>query len=248
VSSQPFWIRRYLASGAISLATGAGVALCLALLMRFVDRPVAERFHVHTGMLHHVATLLTGLGEAPWWLGPSLLVFGVARFIWRSPVHAAAGLFVFASVTVSGVLVDFIKLALGRARPDLWFSKGIYGFSYLQFTAAYQSFPSGHAACVSGACVALAIVLPRYRFIWVPLGLVIGFTRVIVTAHYVSDVVAATLFSAVVVLWLRDAFARRGLIIGDVSRPGAPHVTSVLAARIVGKAVTPVPSLVQTDR
>jgi membrane-associated phospholipid phosphatase len=248
--------RRVLASRNLALGLGKGAAVAggLAVLMEFVDRPVARRFEAHTGAVFHLANLLTGFGEAVWWLAPSLAVFLAARFIWRNPVSAAGGLFVFMSVTVSGILVDVFKCILGRARPGLWFSKGIYGFSYFKFSSAYQSFPSGHAACAAGACAALSLVLPRYRIVWIPMGLVIGFTRVVVTAHYVSDVVAATLFSSVVVLAIRHAFLHYGLVVGDALRPDNVRADSLLAAKIVGSgstatnAVGPAQLLVHTDQ
>lgn len=214
----------------------------LAVLMEFVDRPVARRFEAHTGAMFHLAELLTGFGQAVWWLAPSLAVFLAARFIWRNPVPAAGGLFVFMSVTVSGILVDIIKFILGRARPGLWFSKGVYGFSYFKFSAAYQSFPSGHAACAAGACAALSLILPRYRIVWIPTGLLIGFTRVVVTAHYVSDVVAATLFASVAVLAVRHTFSHYGLVVGDALRPDEVRADSLLAARIVGGSGSAVPT------
>jgi membrane-associated phospholipid phosphatase len=238
------------------LATAAAVAAGLAVLMAFVDRPVAHYFEAHTGPVFRMAALLTGFGEAVWWLAPSLAVFLAGRFVWRNSVSAAGALFVFVSVAVSGILVDIIKVILPRARPGLWFTKGLYGFSYFKFTAAYQSFPSGHAACAAGACTALSLILPRYRIVWIPMGLLIGFSRVVVTAHYVSDVVAATLFSYVAVLAIKNRFSKYGLTIGNVLRPGDVRADSVLAARIVGAAglaapttaVRPARLVVDTDQ
>jgi membrane-associated phospholipid phosphatase len=221
-----------------SFTSAADVAVGFALLMRFIDRPVAHYFQVHDGAIFHLASLLTVFGEARWWLASALVVFVVARFMWRNPAWAAGGLFVFASVVVSGLVADIIKFVFGRARPELWFSDGTYGFSYLQFTAAYQSFPSGHTACATAACAALVLILPRYRLVWITTGLATGFSRIIVTAHYVSDVIAAMLLAVLVVVATRDVFARFGLSIGNVLCRESVLVSSTLAAKAVGKKTT----------
>jgi membrane-associated phospholipid phosphatase len=206
----------------------------LGLMMQYVDRPLARCFAPHDGCLFQVAAFLTRFGNALWWLAPSLGLFLVARFIWRSPAWAARALFLFTSVSTCGILVDLLKLLAGRARPELWFTQGIYGFSYPHLQALYQSFPSGHAACASGAGVALCLLFPRHRPIWVAVALVLGLTRVIVTAHYLSDVVAATLLAALIVHELRRLFARHGLVLGGAAGSGAVQLHSPFAVRLAG--------------
>jgi len=218
-----------------TLLAGAGSAGCLAL-MRFVDRPLAEHFRPHSGPIFQLAAWLTTLGEAGWWLIPSLAIYLGARLVWRSPLLAGRALFVFAAVAGSGLLVDLIKPLLGRARPTLLFSKHVYGFSYLHLAASYESFPSGHTACAMGAGVALGLLAPRYRPFWIALGLLVGFTRVIVTAHYLSDVVASVLLSLWMVLWLERLFASHGVVVCPSARCPARMLRSQLAKRLLGHA------------
>ncbi len=215
--------------GLIALVTAG-----LGLMMQYVDRPLARCFALHAGSLFQVASFLTRFGDALWWLLPSFALFLGARFIWRSPAWAARALFLFTSVAACGILVDLIKLLAGRARPELWFTQGIYGFSYPHLQALYQSFPSGHAACASGAGVALSLLFPRHRPIWVAVALVLGLTRVIVTAHYLSDVVAASLLAALIVLELRRVFARHGLVLGGASNASNVQLHSPFAVRLAG--------------
>lgn len=233
-----FWNRHAPARRADALALSwrliAFVTAGLGLLMLYVDRPLAHCFALHAGALFEVASFLTRFGNALWWLLPSFALFLVARFLWRSPAWAARALFVFTSVAVCGILVDLIKLLAGRARPELWLSQGIYGFSYPHLQALYQSFPSGHAACASGAGVALSLLFPRQRRLWVAVAMVLGLTRVVVTAHYLSDVVAASLLAALIVLELRRVFARHGLVLGGASSPGAVLLHSPIAVRLAG--------------
>jgi membrane-associated phospholipid phosphatase len=218
-------------------------ALGLGLMMQFVDRPLAQYFSTHAGAMFRLASFLTRFGDALWWLLPSLVLFLAARFLWRSPTWAARALFVFTSVAVCGILVDLIKLIAGRARPELWLTQGIYGFSYPHLQALYQSFPSGHAACASGAGVALSLLFPRQRPWWIAVGAALGLSRVVVTAHYLSDVVAAGLLAALIVLELRRTFACYGLVLGTARGPGSVRLHSTLAARLVGGALGGAPAV-----
>jgi membrane-associated phospholipid phosphatase len=215
--------------GLIALVTAG-----LGFMMQFVDRPLAQYFATHGGALFRLAAFLTRFGDALWWLLPSFALFMWARFVWRCPALAARALFVFTSVAACGILVDLVKLIAGRARPELWLTQGIYGFSYPHLQALYQSFPSGHAACASGAGIALSLLFPRHRPAWVAVAVVLGLTRVVVTAHYLSDVVAATLLAALIVLELRRVFARHGLVFGRMPGAGAVQLRSRFATRLAG--------------
>jgi len=188
---------------------GVFAALVLWLVLA-LDRQVTQLFATHSGLLYEAASVLTHLGEVPWSLGPPALVFLIARYVMQRPGLATRALFVFASVATSGLLVDVVKALVGRARPGLWLDDGIYGFFFLRLTTVYQSFPSGHTACATGACFALAALAPCYRRSLLVAGLLIGLTRVVVTAHYLSDVLCAAALSLLVVTLLRRQFARRG--------------------------------------
>ena len=55
------------------------------------------------------------------------------------------------------MLVDLLKVIVGRPRPKLLFASGAYEFSWIGLGADHWSFPSGHAA--SGG-VAENVALP----------------------------------------------------------------------------------------
>jgi undecaprenyl-diphosphatase len=83
-----------------------------------------------------------------------------------------------------------MKIVLGRARPD-------YGaeFTFFSLDAHYNSFPSGHSADAFVSSVFLYYLLKdsrygAYRFLPPAYALVIAVSRVVVSAHYPSDVIA----------------------------------------------------------
>ena len=87
-------------------------------------------------------------------------------------------------------VVRAMKIFFGRARPK-------YGgeFSFFSLDSHYNSFPSGHSADAFVSGVFLYYVLryskhSTYRFLPIAYALMIAFSRVAVSAHYLSDVVA----------------------------------------------------------
>ena len=106
---------------------------------------------------------------------------------------AAAGQafgFVFACLALSGLTADTLKPLFGRARPVVLDRMGFYGFHPFTFDAQWASMPSGHATTAFTLFGILAILLPRGRLLWLFAALAITVSRVMVNAHYLSDVLA----------------------------------------------------------
>ena len=81
-----------------------------------------------------------------------------------------------------------------------------------------RAFPSGHATTAFAAAIAFGALWPRLRPLLWTYAIVIALSRVIVTAHHPSDVVAGAIAGAVGALLVRDWMAARRL--GFLVRPG----------------------------
>lgn len=214
-------LKRHIRRLARSLAYAAVAAVAAVALILLVDRPLARYCDQHAHAIHDAIGTVSALGEAAWYLVPSLLVFLIARFIVRRPEIAARGLFVFLGVAFAGLASDVLKFVVGRSRPWVLLTSGGYGLWPLQLNADYQSFPSGHAACVAAAALTLAVIVPRYRGQLFLAGSLIALTRVVALAHYLSDVIAGAALAWLVVVILQRAFARHGVPLGPASRAAA---------------------------
>jgi membrane-associated phospholipid phosphatase len=89
-----------------------------------------------------------------------------------------------------------LKWVVGRRRPVA----GIHPFAVDPFVGGIRglfgaeknlSFPSGHACLAFATASALAICLPRWRWAFYAVALIVAVERVLENAHYVSDCVAA---------------------------------------------------------
>ena len=119
--------------------------------------------------------------------------------------------FVIAVLAFSGIASQVIKHLFGRARPSLIDMVGPFHFDLMALNSTYASMPSGHAVSAFAMAVSLGWMAPRLRWPLLGLALLIAISRVVISAHYPSDVIAGAglgVFSAVI---LRRAFALRGL-------------------------------------
>jgi undecaprenyl-diphosphatase len=161
--------------------------------------------------------VLSFLGRPPWL---AALVLVAVVVLWRRQRHRLA---VWLVVTgISGGLVDTaVKLAVDRPRPSL---------SDPVATALGKSFPSGHAMSSTIVYGALVLVLlpvvsgPRRVTLLAGAALLvgaIGFSRLALGVHYVSDVLGGyvlglawlTASTAAFGIWRRD---RGGAAVGPV--------------------------------
>lgn len=184
--------------------------------------------HVTAWLVAHRVDWLTHVLKVVTWLGSLAVII---------PVAVLAGLFfvlrwhrwrpvVLLAVTIAGAvsLYNVVKHLVGRPRPPpaIWIG---------HFSGA--SFPSGHAAQSVGCYATLALILCAGRSRWVKIGvcslavlviLVVGFSRIYLGAHWLTDVLAGyalgTAWVAVVIAVLLTAWPR--LIQGGAGRAPGP--------------------------
>ncbi len=119
--------------------------------------------------------------------------------------------FLFTAIAVPSLFDTIIKRMIGRARPLI--GGGLDPFLYSPFVwrADYASMPSGHATTAFAALVAFGTLWPRSRTLWLVYALLIAVSRVVVTAHYPSDVLAGALVGITGAVLVRHYFAQRRL-------------------------------------
>ena len=119
--------------------------------------------------------------------------------------------FLIAVLAVSGLASQVLKHLFGRARPSLIDMVGPFHFDMMALKSTYASMPSGHAVSAFAMAVALGWMAPRLRWPLLILALLIAISRVVISAHYPSDVIAGATLGAACAIMLRRAFALRGI-------------------------------------
>jgi undecaprenyl-diphosphatase len=164
------------------------------------------------------AHAITDFGRSGWTLIPAALFIVTAAAI-CSPVLGRftqlvlislvvrAG-FIFMAVGLPGLVITIGKRLIGRVRPS---DLGPFAYFPWSWRANYAGLPSGHTSAAFGAAVAIAVTWPRARIPMLIYAGVIALTRVILEAHYPSDVLAGAIVGAFGAIIVRNWFAARRL-------------------------------------
>jgi membrane-associated phospholipid phosphatase len=203
------------------LAAGLATILVVAGAMAFADAPLAAASKQLPHWLHSAFAFMTDFGKSGWFLWPTGIVL-VAIAMVTSPalaplsrlVLAAIAVrtgFLFAAIAVPSLFSSIIKRVIGRARPFVGTEIDPFLYGQLVWRADYASMPSGHATTAFAAAIAVGLLWPRLRPLMLIYALMIAVSRVVLDAHYLSDVVAGAFVGTIGALIVRDWFARRHL-------------------------------------
>ncbi|WP_214322715.1 phosphatase PAP2 family protein [Nonomuraea sediminis] len=170
-----------------------------------LDRGVAFELHAyahtHPAWVRILSVWTDAFGPWPW----RIAVIALAAWtLYRGAPRLAA--WAITTITVGGLLALLLKIVVARARPVLPDPVAL---------APGDSFPSGHAANATlGAGVIVLLLLPALprwgrRVAWAVawlLVLSVGYTRVALGVHWVSDVLGGIVLGAAVVTATAAAF------------------------------------------
>jgi membrane-associated phospholipid phosphatase len=194
--------------------------LCLACGV-FADVPLARFVAATSPQARRVVACFSALGDSGYMLVSSALLVGASWIARRRGRPQAIngpmallgqrGLFVFTTIAVSGLLAQFVKHVVGRARPKLMETMGAFHFDLFSIKASLASFPSGHTASAFGLALALGLIERRLAPLLLALATLVAAARVTLGAHYLSDVVAGAALGSAVTLATAVVMARRGI-------------------------------------
>jgi membrane-associated phospholipid phosphatase len=156
----------------------------------FWDIPLTKYCQTLSRSVTNMAEIITLFGITQWYIVASIGFFLFFRFIYKNDLHAARSLFVFLSLGISGIVITFVKWIAGRHRPVNFFQHGFFGFDFFGVGYELTSFPSGHAQTVFALATAITIIFPRWGIPAFIFAIVVSISRIILTAHYLSDVIA----------------------------------------------------------
>jgi membrane-associated phospholipid phosphatase len=207
----PFW-PLWLALTVLAFALLDGVSLAFD----------ADEAHAAFQLNSHLVAIfqvVTKAGDSAWLFATSILTLLYALYRRSASTSRLAGarygilasraFYFFVVQAFSGLLSQLIKHLVGRARPRLIDELGPWHFDLFSIKAVLASFPSGHTISIFAAAASLAFFMPRHAAVLFALALPVAASRMIVGAHYPSDVLAGVFLGLGSALAVARFFARR---------------------------------------
>ena len=94
-------------------------------------------------------------------------------------------------LVLSDSTIMLFKFLLGKARPELFLKKGIYGFYFFKSQKDYSSIPSGHTLLNSALAFSFYLKSKKIGFYLILWSMLVGMSRIFLFAHYLGDVLVS---------------------------------------------------------
>lgn len=173
---------------------------------------------------------LTDFGKSSWFLWPVGLLLIAIPFLAPPSLRRLSRLtfaaisvrltFLFLAIGLPSLFASILKRIIGRSRPFVGGDADPFLFAPFGWRVEYASLPSGHATTAFAVAVAIGALWPRIRIFAWAYALAIAVSRVVLTAHHPSDVLAGALVGAFGALLVRNWFAARRLGFAPVPEGG----------------------------
>ena len=186
----------------IALVVLAVIALVAAF---FLDQSAAAWITAHSSLeLKRVMRIVSRVGDWPAHVIAGLIGIAIA-FAVGSKAWMRIFLAMIIALALAGITTRAIKIATGRARPSV---KTEARWNGPQLSSKYHAFPSGHTASSTAFFVALFLARKKLGAPLLLIPILIALSRMILGAHYLSDVTLAGIIGVICALlavhWLRQ--------------------------------------------
>ncbi|MDO8877778.1 MAG: phosphatase PAP2 family protein [Pseudolabrys sp.] len=203
------------------LAIGAAIVVAFVVVgMIFIDAAASNAVRRLAYNVIRFFDWITDFGKSGWFLWPLGILFLLLAALPQNltamsrAVLAASMVrvgFLFVAIGAPGLFASIVKNMIGRARPGVGGSVNPYLFDPFFWTPSYASLPSGHATAAFAVLAAFGTLWPRARTVLLIYALLMAVSRVVITAHYPTDVALGALTGLIGVLLVRRWFALQRL-------------------------------------
>jgi membrane-associated phospholipid phosphatase len=162
-------------------------AVAIAVSFHFDDSVRDFMLQHQNGAIRDFMRYVSLFGDWPSHTALGLVLLGMA---WRRGSQKWTRIFLamLLAMAIAGVAGTVIKRTIPRARPSV---KSELHWGGPRFSSKYHSFPSGHVGASTAFFGVLLIARWRVGLACLPIPILIGFSRMYIGAHYLSDVVCA---------------------------------------------------------
>ena len=105
-------------------------------------------------------------------------------------VYNNFSIFLSLSLITNGLITQLLKHIVGRPRPGHTSFDDNLEFNFFNLSSEFHSFPSGHTSTIFVVALVASFFLPKLKYFFISLAGVIAFSRIVVGAHFFTDVLA----------------------------------------------------------
>lgn len=176
---------------------GIVIAAIVVVAAFYFDEPMRNFMAQHQNRAtHNFMRKVSRLGDWPEHFVLGLALAGLAW--WRgNRKWTRVFLSMLIALAIAGVAGRGIKIATGRARPSVKIEQVL---NRSRFSSNFHAFPSGHVAASTAFFAVLFFANWRIGLGCLLIPLLIGFSRIYIDAHYLSDVVFAVILGVLCAL------------------------------------------------
>ena len=172
-------------------------------------------FSLGSNYLKEFFIKITELGNSLWFFLISAFSY-IVCFLFEKKTNKnplkkikIASLFLFSSLLITGTLTQILKHLIGRPRPNYVNEADYLGINFFSIDATFHSFPSGHTSTIFIVALVLSFLTPKIKYFYLFFAFVVGLSRVIVGAHYFSDIIGGIVIAFIglkLTLWFFNKF------------------------------------------
>ena len=155
---------------------------------------------------------ITAMGNSLWVFLTSFFCFFLFLFLEKKNTNnknfskfKMASSLLFVSTLITGIITQSLKHLVGRPRPNHVSEADYLGINFFNFDSAFHSFPSGHTSTIFVVAIVLSFVLPKLKYFLLFLSFIVCISRVVVGAHYLSDIIggiAVAFIGVKITIWI----------------------------------------------
>ncbi len=209
-----------LRAGVTGWLVAAVACIALVAVIGVFDAQISRFGQGMPGPPIQLAAFVTQFGESSYVLVPVLVLWLVTtlfaaiipkpvpkRALWQM---AGIWAFVFIGVGLPGLFTTIVKRFIGRGRPDVLDTEGPYSFRPVAWLDwVHQGFPSGHTTTAFATCFVISFLAPRSYPVMLVIAVAVALSRVVLGAHFATDLVAGAVVGTLGAYLVRNIFASR---------------------------------------
>ena len=183
------------------------IAAIMVAAAFYFDNAVRDFISQHqTRAVYYFMVNVSRVGDWPEHFALGLILAGVAW--WRgNKKWTRIFLSMLVALAIAGVAGRGIQIATGRARPSVRTEE-----VWNRFSSKYHAFPSGHVTASMAFFGVLFFANRRVAVACLPIPILIGFSRIYIGAHYLSDVVCGLMLGILSAVLVASVFLRQSTI------------------------------------